>query len=37
MAEMDVEDYARPVATAVRTTFLTWRAAARHMIRQGSA
>ena len=36
MAEMDLEDYARPVVTAVRTTFLTWRAAARHMIRQGS-
>jgi 3-oxoacyl-[acyl-carrier protein] reductase len=36
MAEMDVEDYLRPVATAVRTTFLTARAAARHMIRQGS-
>ena len=33
MADMDLEDYARPV---VRTTFLTWRAAARHMIRQGS-
>jgi 3-oxoacyl-[acyl-carrier protein] reductase len=36
MAEMEVEDYLRPVATAVRTTFLTWRAAARHMTRQGS-
>jgi 3-oxoacyl-[acyl-carrier protein] reductase len=36
MADMDLEDYARPVVTAVRTTFLTWRAAARHMIRQGS-
>jgi 3-oxoacyl-[acyl-carrier protein] reductase len=36
MAEMDVEDYLRPVATAVRTTFLTARAAARHMTRQGS-
>jgi 3-oxoacyl-[acyl-carrier protein] reductase len=35
MAEMDVEDYSRPVVTAVRTTFLTSRAA-RHMIRQGS-
>jgi 3-oxoacyl-[acyl-carrier protein] reductase len=34
MAEMDVEDYIAPVATAVRTTFLTTRAAARHMIRQ---
>ena len=28
MADMDLEDYARPVVTAVRTTFLTWRAAA---------
>src|SRR5918995_5963850 len=36
MAEMDLEDYARPVVSAVRTTFLTWRAAARHMIRQRS-
>jgi 3-oxoacyl-[acyl-carrier protein] reductase len=31
MVEMDVEDYLRPVATAVRTNFLTARAAARHM------
>ena len=36
MADLDLEDYARPVVTAVRTTFLTWRAGARHMIRQGS-
>jgi NAD(P)-dependent dehydrogenase (short-subunit alcohol dehydrogenase family) len=35
MHEMDVEDYLRPVATAVRTTFLTMRAAARQMIRGG--
>jgi len=34
MAEMEVEDYVRPVVTAVRTTFLTSRAAARHMIEQ---
>jgi 3-oxoacyl-[acyl-carrier protein] reductase len=34
MAEMGVDDYAAPVETAVRTTFLTTRAAARHMIRQ---
>jgi NAD(P)-dependent dehydrogenase (short-subunit alcohol dehydrogenase family) len=34
--EMDVEDYLRPVTTAVRTTFLTSRAAARHMKRQRS-
>jgi 3-oxoacyl-[acyl-carrier protein] reductase len=36
MVEMSLEDYARPVRTAVSTTFLTARAAARHMIRQGS-
>jgi 3-oxoacyl-[acyl-carrier protein] reductase len=36
MVEMSVEDYVRPVDTAVRTTFLTSQAAARHMIRQGS-
>jgi 3-oxoacyl-[acyl-carrier protein] reductase len=36
MAEMELEDYIRPVVTAVSTTFLTSRAAARHMIRQGS-
>ena len=35
MADMDLEDYARPVVTTVRTTFLTWRAAARQ-VRQGS-
>ena len=36
LAEMTVADFERPVRTAVRTTFLTSRAAARHMIRQGS-
>ena len=36
MVEMSVEDYLRPVETAVRTTFLTSTAAGRHMIRQGS-
>ena len=36
MTEMALDDYARPVVTAVRTTFLTWRAAARHMVPQGS-
>jgi 3-oxoacyl-[acyl-carrier protein] reductase len=36
LAEMSVEDFTRPVVTAVSTTFLTARAAARHMIRQGS-
>jgi NAD(P)-dependent dehydrogenase (short-subunit alcohol dehydrogenase family) len=36
MVEMSVEDYLRPVETAVRTTFLTSTAAGRHMARQGS-
>lgn len=36
LAEMSVEDFTRPVVTAARTTFLTARAAARHMIRQRS-
>jgi 3-oxoacyl-[acyl-carrier protein] reductase len=36
LAEMPLEDFERPVMTAVRTQFLTSRAAARHMIRQGS-
>jgi NAD(P)-dependent dehydrogenase (short-subunit alcohol dehydrogenase family) len=36
MVEMAVDDYLRPVATAVRTFFLTSRAAARHMRRQRS-
>jgi 3-oxoacyl-[acyl-carrier protein] reductase len=35
MWEMPVEDYTHVVQTAVRTTFITWRAAARRMIRQG--
>jgi NAD(P)-dependent dehydrogenase (short-subunit alcohol dehydrogenase family) len=36
MAEMELEDYVRPVVTAVSTTFLTARAAARHMMGRGS-
>ena len=36
LAEMTPEDFERPVLTAVRTQFLTSRAAARHMVRQGS-
>lgn len=36
LAEMALEDFERPVVTAVRTMFLTSRAAARHMIRQRS-
>jgi 3-oxoacyl-[acyl-carrier protein] reductase len=30
MAEMDVEDYVKPVLAAVRTSLITWQAAARH-------
>jgi len=36
LAEMAIEDFERPVMTALRSTFLTSRAAARHMIRQHS-
>ena len=36
LVEMSLDDFERPVLTAVRTQFLTSRAAARHMIRQGS-
>jgi 3-oxoacyl-[acyl-carrier protein] reductase len=36
LVEMSLEDFERSVLTAVRTQFLTSRAAARHMIRQGS-
>lgn len=36
LAEMGVEDFTGEVFTAVRTTFLTARAAARRMIRRGS-
>jgi 3-oxoacyl-[acyl-carrier protein] reductase len=36
LAQMPLEDFERPVVTAVRTQFLTSRAAARHMVRQGS-
>ncbi len=36
LVEMQLEDFERPVLTAVRTQYLTSRAAARHMIRQGS-
>jgi NAD(P)-dependent dehydrogenase (short-subunit alcohol dehydrogenase family) len=36
LAEMPLEDFERPVLTAVRTQFLTSRAAARHMISQRS-
>jgi 3-oxoacyl-[acyl-carrier protein] reductase len=36
LLEMSFEDFARPISTAVRAQFLTTRAAARHMTRQGS-
>jgi 3-oxoacyl-[acyl-carrier protein] reductase len=36
LAQMTLADFERPVVTAARTQFLTSRAAARHMIRQGS-
>jgi len=36
LAEMPLEDFERPIVSAVRTQFLTSRGAARHMIRQGS-
>jgi NAD(P)-dependent dehydrogenase (short-subunit alcohol dehydrogenase family) len=35
MHEMDVDDYVGPIATKVRSSFLTWKAAARHMIPRG--
>jgi 3-oxoacyl-[acyl-carrier protein] reductase len=34
--EMSLEDFERPVISYLRSTFLTARAAARHMVRQGS-
>lgn len=34
--EMSLEDFTRPIMIAARTQFLTARAVARHMIRQGS-
>jgi 3-oxoacyl-[acyl-carrier protein] reductase len=36
LAEMRLEDYERPICTATRSTFLTARAAARHMISRRS-
>jgi 3-oxoacyl-[acyl-carrier protein] reductase len=36
LAEMTLADFESPIRTATRTTFLTSRAAARHMIRQRS-
>src|SRR5215211_3607786 len=36
LLKMSFEDFARPITIAMRTQFLTTRAAARHMTRQGS-
>ena len=36
LVEMSFEDFARPITTAMRSQFLTTKAAARHMTRQGS-
>ena len=36
LLEMSFEDFVRPITTATRSQFLTTRAAARHMTRQGS-
>ena len=36
LAGMPLEDFARPITNAMRTQFLTARAAARHMIKRGS-
>jgi 3-oxoacyl-[acyl-carrier protein] reductase len=36
LAEMSLADFERPVITAIRTMFITTRAAARHMMRQRS-
>ena len=36
LAEMTLQDFERPIATCMRTQFLTTRAAARHMIKQKS-
>jgi 3-oxoacyl-[acyl-carrier protein] reductase len=36
LLDMPYEDFARPVTTAMRSLFLTSKAAARHMTRQGS-
>jgi NAD(P)-dependent dehydrogenase (short-subunit alcohol dehydrogenase family) len=33
--EMELADFEAPVITGLRTNFITWRAATRHMIRQG--
>jgi 3-oxoacyl-[acyl-carrier protein] reductase len=35
LTEMSLEDFMRPIATAMRTQFLSGRAAARHMVKRG--
>src|SRR5512134_1563340 len=36
LSQISVENFLQPIATAMRTHFLTTRAAARHMVRRGS-
>jgi 3-oxoacyl-[acyl-carrier protein] reductase len=36
LLDMPYEDFARPITTAIRSKFLTARAAARHMVKSGS-
>jgi NAD(P)-dependent dehydrogenase (short-subunit alcohol dehydrogenase family) len=36
LAEISLEDFLQPITNAMRTQFLTTRAAARHMVRRGS-
>jgi len=36
LAEISVEDFLQPITNAMRTQFMTTRAAARHMVRRGS-
>jgi NAD(P)-dependent dehydrogenase (short-subunit alcohol dehydrogenase family) len=36
LAEISVEDFLQPITTAMRTQFLTTRAAARHMVKRGT-
>jgi len=36
LTEISVEDFLQPITTAMRTQFLTTRAASRHMVRRGS-
>jgi NAD(P)-dependent dehydrogenase (short-subunit alcohol dehydrogenase family) len=36
LIEISVEDFLQPITTALRTQFLTTRAAARHMVKRGS-